>query len=166
MTWVRVEIDRMGNKVAHPEVKLLSTKLSERGKKMQTKFCQRKDVLVLMWVLFIVGFVACASAVVHLCFALKIAEKGGLSIVILGSGFDVNSQYPGAYLAFQNFLLTCISHLGFGLILLLEFWTVVTMRRHGDRLLEFMGKLYCYKINLMIWVLGALLIGKILLCGL
>jgi len=133
---------------------------------METRLWQNKNVLVIMWVLFIVGFTACASAVVHLFFALKIAEKGSLSIMTLGSGFDVNSQYPGAYLAFQDYVLTCISHLGFGFILMLEFCTIVIMRHLGDKLLESIGKLYCYKINLLIWVLGALLIGKMLLFGL
>lgn len=130
---------------------------------METKFWQSKNVLVLMWVLFIVGFAACASAVVHLCFALKIAEIDGLSIVTLGSGFDVNSQYPGAYLAFQDFLLTCILHLGFGLILMLEFCTIVIMRRLRDRLPEFMDKLLRYKINFQLGVICFLTIGKILL---
>jgi hypothetical protein len=130
---------------------------------METKFWQSKDVLVLMWVLFIVGLGACASAVLHLCFALELAGRDGLSIVTLGSGFDVNSQYPGAYLAFQDFLLTCILHLGFGLILMLEFCAIVIMRRLKDRPLEFKDKLLLYKIIFQLGVVCLLLNGKILL---
>jgi len=116
---------------------------------METKFWQSKNVLGAICVLFTVGLSTCACGVVHLYFALKLAEKSGLSIVTLGSGFDVNSQYPGVYLAFQDNLLTCILYLGFGLILMLEFCAIVIMRRSKDRSLEFMEKLWFCKIAVL-----------------